>query len=98
MTVVRMWIEKFQREVLIEDDHPLALAQRAKDAAAEAEGALEPNRSQPEDSAAASPESHENAPSGPSTADTSQGQAPAAPVAPAREPRPRGQPKKGVRY
>ena len=29
VTVVRMWIDKFQREVLIDEDHPLALAQRA---------------------------------------------------------------------
>jgi hypothetical protein len=33
MTAVRMHIDKFGGEVLIDDDHPLAVAQREKDAA-----------------------------------------------------------------
>lgn len=32
MPVVRMYIEKFGSEVLIDDEHPLAVAQRALDA------------------------------------------------------------------
>lgn len=31
-TAVKMYIEKFGKEVMIEEDHPLAVAQRAKDA------------------------------------------------------------------
>lgn len=30
MPAVRMYIDKFKGEVLIDDDHPLAVAQRAK--------------------------------------------------------------------
>ena len=30
MAAVRMYIDKFQKEVLIDEDHPLAIAQRAK--------------------------------------------------------------------
>lgn len=33
MAVVEMYIDKFQRVVLIDDDHPLALAQVEKNAA-----------------------------------------------------------------
>jgi hypothetical protein len=30
MAAVKMWIDKFQREVLIDEDHPLAVAQKRK--------------------------------------------------------------------
>lgn len=32
MPIVRMYIEKFRAEVVIDDEHPLAIAQRALDA------------------------------------------------------------------
>jgi hypothetical protein len=34
MPVVRIWIDKFASVVLIDSEHPLAVAQRARDAAA----------------------------------------------------------------
>lgn len=37
MPVVRIWIDKFNGVVLIDDQHPLAVAQRARDAAAPAD-------------------------------------------------------------
>ena len=37
MTTVRMFVQKFGREVVIDEDHPLAVAQRARNAAAPAD-------------------------------------------------------------
>jgi hypothetical protein len=37
MPVVKLYIDKFNGEVLIDENHPLAIAQRAKDSAPKAE-------------------------------------------------------------
>jgi hypothetical protein len=63
---VRMWIDKFQREVLIDDQHPLAIAQRANPPAA----AVPPVVEQPAVTADTPPASAQPASSTPDSAPT----------------------------
>lgn len=39
MTAVTMYVDKFEKEVIIDEDHPLAVAQRVKDARSAAKAA-----------------------------------------------------------
>ena len=85
VTVVRMWIDKFKREVLIDEDHPLARAQQALGASGT------PIAPPVEALAPPGPACvQEDLLSGRPTADTQQATAPPAPVPPARDPRPHG--------
>lgn len=43
MAAVKMYIDKFKGEVLIDEDHPLAIAQREKDAKAGSTGSRAEN-------------------------------------------------------